>query len=97
MATYIVLTSFTEQGVKNVKETVKRADAFKEMAKKCGATVREVYWTLGRYDIVAIVDAKDDESITALGLSVGGRGNVRTETLRAFSAAEMEKVLGKMV
>ena len=97
MATYIVLASFTEQGVKNAKETVKRADAFKEMAKKCGATVRDVFWTLGKYDIVAIVDAKDDESITALGLSVGGRGNVRTQTMRAFSAAEMEKVLGKTV
>ena len=97
MATYIVLTSFTEQGVKNAKETVKRSEAFKEMAKKCGATVRDLYWTLGQYDIVSIVDTNDDESITALGLSVAGRGNVRTQTMRAFSAAEMEKVLEKMV
>ncbi len=97
MATYIVLASFTEQGVKNAKETVNRADAFKEMAKKCGATVQSMHWTLGQYDIVAVVDAKDDESMTALGLSVGGRGNVRTQTLRAFSAAEMGKILGKMV
>ncbi len=53
MATYIVLASFTEQGVKNAKETVKRHEAFKEMAKKCGATVRDFYWTLGQYDIPA--------------------------------------------
>jgi uncharacterized protein with GYD domain len=97
MATYIVLASFTEQGVKNAKETVKRADAFKEMAKKCGATVQSMYWTLGQYDIVATFEAKDDQSATALGLSVAGRGNVRTQTLRAFSAAEMETVLGQMV
>ncbi len=97
MATYIVLTSFTEQGVKNAKETVKRSEAFKEMAKKCDVTVRDLYWTIGQYDIVSIVDANDDESATALALSVAGRGNVRRQTMRAFSAAEMENVLKKMV
>jgi len=97
MPTYIVLGQFTEQGIRNVKDTTQRADAFKEMAKKAGATVKEVYWTLGPYDIATIVDAPDDVSATALFLSVGSLGNVKTQTLRAFTADEMAKVLGKMV
>jgi len=97
MATFIVLASFTDQGIHAVKETISRAEAFKEMAKKIGISVREIYWTLGGYDVVAIYEAPDDESASALALSVGSRGKVRSETLRAFSFDEMKKVLGKMV
>ena len=96
MATYIVLANFTEQGIRNVKDSPQRADAFKDMAKKSGATVKDVFWTLGQYDAVAIVEAPDDVSATALGLSVAKLGNVRTQTLRAFSAAEMKNTLGKV-
>ena len=96
MATYCVLGSFTEQGVRNAKDSPKRADAFKEMAKKCGATVKEVYWTMGQYDVATIVEAADEASVTAFGLSVGALGNVRTQTLRAFSADEMGKILGRL-
>jgi uncharacterized protein with GYD domain len=67
------------------------------MAKKCGATVKDVFWTLGQYDIVAVVEAPDDISITALGLSTGALGNVRTQTLRAFTQADLKTILGKMV
>ena len=97
MPTYIMLGQFTDQGIRNVKETTKRAEALKEMAKKVGATVKEVYWTLGPYDVVSVVDAPDDTSATALFLSVGALGNVRTQTLRAYSPEEMGRVLGKMV
>jgi uncharacterized protein with GYD domain len=96
MATYIVLANFTDQGVKNVKDTTKRADAFKELAKSKGASVKDIYWTLGRYDIVATVDAPDDTVITALGLTLARAGNVRTQTLRAFSSADMGAILGKV-
>ena len=96
MATYIVLANFTEQGIRNVKDSPQRADAFKEMAKKTGATVKDVFWTLGQYDVVAIVEAPDDVSMTAAGLGLGKLGNVRTQTLRAFSAADMKNILGKM-
>jgi uncharacterized protein with GYD domain len=96
MPTYIVLASFTEQGIKNIKDSPKRADAFKDMAKKSGATVKEVYWTLGQYDVVAIVEAPDDVSMTALGLSAGRLGNVRTQTLRAFGPSDMKNILGKV-
>jgi uncharacterized protein with GYD domain len=97
MATYMVLASFTDQGIRKVKDSPKRADAFKEMAKKCGATVKDVFWTLGEYDIVIVLEAPDDISITALGLSSGALGNIRTKTLRAFTQADMKTILGKMV
>ena len=97
MATFIVLAGFTDQGIRNVRETVGRAEAFKQMAKKSGIAVKDLYWTLGRHDIVAICEAADDESASALSLSVGSRGNVRSETLRAFSFDEMKTILGKMV
>ena len=96
MATYIVLANFTEQGIRNVKDTTKRADAFKEVARSVGATVKDIYWTLGQFDIVATVEAPDDMAVTALGLTLGKSGNVRTQTLRAFSPAEMTSVLGKV-
>ena len=97
MATYILLLSFTDQGIRNVKDTSKRADTFKDMAKKCGATVKDLFWTLGEYDAVAVVETPDDTSMTALGLSTGALGNVRTQTLRAFTQADMKTILGKMV
>jgi uncharacterized protein with GYD domain len=97
MPTYIVLGQFTDQGVKNAKDTTKRAEALKDMGRKAGVTVKEVYWTLGQYDVVTVVDAPDDLSVTALLLSTGGLGNVRTQCLRAFNADEMGRILGKMV
>jgi uncharacterized protein with GYD domain len=96
MATYIVLANFTEQGIRNVKDTVKRAEAFKESAGKFGVTVKDMYWTLGRHDLVVTVEAPDDPSVTALGLALGALGNVRTQTLRAFGAGEMKQIINKM-
>jgi uncharacterized protein with GYD domain len=97
MPTYIVLGQFTDQGIRNIKKTTSRAEALKKMAKKVGATIKTVYWTLGHYDLVTIVEAPDDASITALILSAGGLGNVRTQTLRAFTADEVGQILGKVV
>lgn len=96
MATYCVLGSFTEQGVRNAKDSPKRADAFKEMAKKCGVTVKELYWAQGRYDVVTILEASDDLAVTSLALSVGSLGNIRTQTLRLFSAGDMKAIIDKM-
>ena len=97
MATFIVLAHFSDQGIHGVKDSPKRADAFKEMAKKAGVNVKEMFWTLGRYDLVIVLEAPDVETVTALGLSVGKLGNVRTETLRAFNKAEMTAILKKVV
>jgi uncharacterized protein with GYD domain len=97
MATFVVLGCFTDQGMRSVKDTTKRAEAFQRTAKKIGATVKDVYWTLGQYDVVAVCDAPDDATASALVYSLASQGNVRTQTLRAFSQAEIGAVLGKMV
>jgi uncharacterized protein with GYD domain len=96
METYVMLLNFTDQGIRNVKDTTKRVDAIRELAKSVGVTVRDIYWTLGQYDIIAILDAPDEVAATALGLSIGKAGNVRTQTLRAFSQAEMGPILSKV-
>ncbi|MCK1714198.1 GYD domain-containing protein [Bradyrhizobium hipponense] len=97
MVTYVVLGNFTDQGVRNVKDSPKRAEAFKEMAKTFGVTVKEIVWTQGRYDIVTVLEAPDEAAAMSLSLSLSALGNVRTETLRAFSAADMTKIVGKML
>jgi uncharacterized protein with GYD domain len=97
MVTYVLLANFTDQGIRNVKESPKRADAFRQMAKTFGVTVKDIFWTQGRYDVVTIVEAPDESSVMSLSLSLGALGNVRTESLRAYSAAEMAAVVGKMI
>ena len=97
MVTYVVLAKFTDQGIRNAKESPKRADAFKELAKTFGVTVKDIVWTQGRYDVVIIVEAPDESSAMSLNLSLGALGNVRTETMRAFSAAAMAQIVGKML
>lgn len=97
MASYILLANYSEQGLKSIKDTVKRTQAGRELAKKAGITMQASYWTLGQYDVVAMFEAADDESMTAFALSIAKLGNVKTQTLRAFSAKEMTAILGKMV
>ncbi len=96
MGTYIALCSFTDQGIRSVKDTTKRADAVKEAAQKFGANMTQIYWTLGKYDLVVIMEAPDDESATAFSLCIASAGNVRMQTLRAFSKDEMNAILGKL-
>ena len=96
MATYVVLGQFTDQGIRNFKDTTQRAEALRARAQKAGITVTAIYWTLGSYDVVTVIEAPDDESATALLLSTGALGNLRTQSLRAFSADEMARILAKM-
>jgi uncharacterized protein with GYD domain len=96
MPTYVTLLQFTERGIHNVKDTVKRSEAFRSQAKKHGATVKEEIWTLGAHDIVVIFEAPDDETASAFILSADELGNVRSETVRGFTAPEMEKLLAKV-
>ena len=95
MATFITTIKFTDQGIKNVGETTKRASAVKASAKKMGVKVTDIYWTLGAFDGLLVFEAPDDETATTLLLKVGSQGNVQTTTARAFSAAEMDKILAK--
>lgn len=96
MVTYIGLMSFTDKGIKDIKETTKRAAAAKETAKKFGVNMRDIFWTMGKYDIVSIVEADNEQSLIAFNLALASMGNVRSHSMRAFSAAEMEKALAKM-
>lgn len=95
MATFISLLNFTEQGVKDFRSSPDRAEAFKTMAKKMGVTVKEIYWTVGIYDITLIMDAPDDETIAALMLQLASLGNVKTHTLRAFDSTQVKKIIAK--
>src|SRR5262249_35915719 len=96
MALYLILSNFTDQGIKAIKDSPKRAEAFKQLAEKNGVKVHSILWTLGRYDVVAIVEADDDIALTAVRLSLAALGNVRGETLKAFDAADMAKIIAKM-
>jgi len=95
MATYISLISWTDKGIREVHHTLDRAEAAQKLAGKFGGTLKEVYWTLGSYDVVAVSEAPDDESATAFALALSSQGNVRTTTLRAFDAGEMKGIIAK--
>jgi uncharacterized protein with GYD domain len=97
MATYIMLANWTDQGIRNVQDTTKRAEIFKQLAKDAGVEVKDIYWTLGQYDIVVLAEAPDDTATITLALTTGKAGNVRTQTLRAFSETDMGGILTKVV
>jgi len=96
MATYIGLIQFTDQGIRNVKDTVKRGDAAIAEAEKMGMKVVEEFWTMGAYDAVVLFEAPDDETMSAFMLKIGSLGNVKSHTMRAFNRTEMEKILAKI-
>ena len=96
MAHYVILAKFTDQGIRAVKDTAKRAKAFRELAQGMGVKVKEIYWTLGRYDVVLTMEAAQDESVASLMMKAGSLGNLKSETLRAFNEAEIESVLSKV-
>ncbi|MPZ23600.1 MAG: GYD domain-containing protein [Dehalococcoidia bacterium] len=95
MPSYVVLYRFTEQGLKNIKDTVKRAAEVRKANEDRGFAVKGLYWTQGHYDLVAILDAPDEESMVAGLFNVAEAGNVHSETLRAYTADEMEAILQK--
>ena len=95
MATFVSLINWTEQGIKNFRDSPKRADAFREVVEKNGGRVISIYWTLGEYDIIAVTETPDDETFTAIALTLGSLGNVRTASLRAFDQAELKGIIEK--
>jgi uncharacterized protein with GYD domain len=95
MPTYISLINWTEQGVANFKGTVGRADDAKRAAAGMGGTIKDIYWTVGPYDIVTVAEFPDDASATAFLLALSSSGNVRTTSMRAFNADEMNEIVGK--
>lgn len=93
MPTYITLGNFTDQGIRNFKDTTKRAQAFREMVQQMGGTFKDMYWTMGTYDLVAVTEFADDEMATAAALKVAALGNVRTTTLRGFGMEEIQTII----
>ena len=96
MTRYIELLNWTDQGIKNIKDSPKRLDAAREAGKKMGVDVREFYLTTGACDMVGITDAKDDETMAKFTLMLGMGGNVRTTTLKAFSEDSYRKIIGAL-
>jgi uncharacterized protein with GYD domain len=96
MATYVSLYNFTDQGIRTIKDTLKRVDAARKAASQAGVQVKEVLWLQGQHDLVVISEAADEIASTAFTLSTYKMGNVRGQTFRAFTAAEMEKILEKV-
>ena len=96
MATFVTTIKFTQQGIKDIDHSTKRATIFKNEAKKLGAKVKEIYWTLGDHDGLLILEAPDAETATAAILHLGAMGNVHTSTCRAFTGSEMEKIVAKV-
>ena len=96
MPHYVLLVNWTDQGIRNVKETVHRVEAADALQQKHGLNLEQLYWTVGPYDIVAFGEAPDDESVSAFALELGSGGNVRTTTLRAYDQEEMSSILGRL-
>jgi uncharacterized protein with GYD domain len=96
MPTYITLMNWTDQGVKSAKDTVQRRDQAESLAQKHGASIEQVYWTIGPYDLVTIIEAPDDESATAMLLELGTAGNLRTTTLRAYDRDQMSGLIQRL-
>jgi len=96
MATYVALVNFTDQGLRQVKQTTERAKGLVNAAANLGVKVKEIYWTMGAYDALFIAEAPNDETVTSLAVSMGSLGNIRTQTLRAYNAEEMNKILARI-
>ena len=96
MSFYVILWNFTEQGIKSVKESPKRADAFKKLLESADGTLHRTLYTFGKYDGVSIVEAPNDESIMSTLLSIESEGNARTVTLKAFTYEEGTKIIGNL-
>ncbi len=95
MNTFVILVNFTDQGMRNIKDTCDRLDAFKAMAHKQGVTLKSAQYLMGDYDMLLTVEGKDEAVATAL-MKVGSLGNVKTKTLRAFAPEQMREMIGNM-
>ena len=96
MATYIILINYTDQGIRNIKDSPKRLDAAKKMLKTMGGEIKDFYLTMGSYDLAIVAEAPSDDVITKFALASGSLGNIRTTTLKAFPETEYRKIIGAL-
>jgi len=95
MPTYVSLLNWTDQGIKSFRQSTERAKEFTKLIEASGGKVRELVWTVGEYDLVTVIDYPDEESAVAASLKLGAAGNIRSNTMRAFSASEMERIIAR--
>jgi uncharacterized protein with GYD domain len=96
VVTYVTLARWSDHGSKNVKDTMQRTQQYRHDCERRGIKVRSIFWTQGRYDMVALVDAPDEQTMMANALAMGSQGSIRTETLRGFTEAEIDTILRKL-
>jgi uncharacterized protein with GYD domain len=96
MPTYISMLRYTEQGIKSAKSAPARIDAAKEAYRKAGGELKAIYLTIGQYDLVVIAEMPNDETVARMALALGAQGNIRTETMRAFTETEFRKIAGSL-
>ena len=96
MSNYVCLLQFTDQGMRTVKDTIKRSEAATAEARKLGGKVNQAFWTMGAYDVVVLLEMPNDEAATTFAVKLGSLGNVKTHTMRAFGRDELEKILAKV-
>jgi uncharacterized protein with GYD domain len=96
MPTYITLLKWTQQGVAKVKDSPKRLDAGRKAFKKIGVEIKDTYMTMGRYDLVCVIEGPNDETVARALLSLGSQGNVQTETLKAWTEDEFRKITASL-
>jgi uncharacterized protein with GYD domain len=96
MPTYINLANWTDQGIKNIKDAPMRMDAFKKAVEAAGGKLKGFYFTMGRYDIITIIDAPSDEALANIVLNTGSKGSVRTETMKAFTEEQFRNMVTKI-
>jgi uncharacterized protein with GYD domain len=96
MATYIILGKYTDQGIRNIKQSPQRVDQVRAAVQAVGGTMPSFYLTMGQYDFVAISEAPDDETFTRVLLQIVSSGNVSTETLKAFPEADYRRIIASM-
>ncbi len=96
MPIYIMLVNWTQQGVSNVKESPMRFDAFKQSLEQAGGQLKSFYLVMGQYDMICVVEVPSDEVVAKLGLASGAKGNIRTQTLRAFTEDEYRKLIAAL-
>jgi uncharacterized protein with GYD domain len=95
MNTYISLINWTDEGIRNFRDTTRRAEDFSKLVENSGGRVRDLLWTVGEYDAVCIADFPDDEAGVAALLQMGAAGHIRSSTLRAFGADEMRAIISR--
>lgn len=96
MPTYILLVNYTQKGIENVKESPQRLDAAKKAFKELGAELKEFYLVMGRYDIILVTEAPNDETVAKIALALGSLGSVRTESFRAFKEDEYREIVSTL-